>query len=466
MSKPFPIFDSVEIFQSGETSQIRSAALNRISKILLSQNCEDHNWISSYYDAADDFLHRYIEQGKSVNTFRRFRSEIERYTLWLVLKAKLNPMEVAWQHVVGYADFLKSPDREWISPYRHNRLTHQDSMYAINSEWRPFWAKAKAGERRARPGTEKRKIQDQKAVDLYSASQATIDAALRALGPFYKYLIDRELKLFVHDSSRKDLISPTNSAMITVSPIPDAVKQVKKNSFPSGTNENSKILDHRLNNRQWLLVKEAAETMAKSDPHRWTRALFILIFAKASFLSVSEICKSKTGVPAMGQIRYDSDTDAWFFFSIDHSGSERKVRIPKEVMPYLSLYRKQRGADNSLPDPSENMPILAKIGPRNQPSWEQLGVSGIKVVTACDDIRTVLTFCIKNIRSFRNFEPEFMESDLRILNKASSLWLRNTGLCDAIEGGEKPKDVFTNFGKIDYRTTLISYFELTKKDFD
>lgn len=108
---PFPIFDSVEhYYKKSHIGPVRSYAKLRLANIIKDQQNINSDWLLVYLELADRFLIRYLKGVSGpINTFNRFKVEVERFTLWLVIEHKKNPLELEADDITAYLKFLSAP---------------------------------------------------------------------------------------------------------------------------------------------------------------------------------------------------------------------------------------------------------------------------------------------------------------------------------------------------------------------
>ena len=145
MIRPFPLFDSSSEIRSGPLGLVGNQATKRLSEVVLEQTQIDRDWTSPYMKIARSFLKSHLPADGNSNTFNRFRSEIERFTLWLAIKHKKNPLELRHTDILDYLGFLEDPDRQWVSAYRTTRITYDNGVGTMNEGWCPFWARIPKG---------------------------------------------------------------------------------------------------------------------------------------------------------------------------------------------------------------------------------------------------------------------------------------------------------------------------------
>jgi hypothetical protein len=337
-------------------------------------------------------------------------------------------------------------------------------------DWRPFWAKTPKGTSIPKYDSTKSKAQnaqiraeyDAELISNYSVKKSTLAAALRALSPFFKCLIKAQTKesrsgvpisveRILHDD--KKLIK---------NPVQGAKKRFLQQRDCGGTAEPLGYA-HRLTERQWRFTLDAANELRLQDPHRWTRAWFLIAFLKANFMRVSDLCRSPFGTPRMSDITYVSDQGHWVFSFRRGNHFAGETVLPDDVLTYLRIYRESRGLSSALPTQQDNAPILSKIGSRDghpsDPSTQR--DSSIAVTTACEDIKAVFQYAQSYIGRQQEKVNEPLSHDIEVLKRASSYWLFHTGVSTMLESGTLLGITQAGLSQIHTGTSQIQY---TKTD--
>lgn len=417
-------------------------------------------------EIATHFLASYLPPVGNPNTFNRFRCEIERFTLWLTIKHRKHPLELVDDDILDYLRFLGDPDRRWVAAHNTTRVIQAGKEASVNSGWRPFWAKTPKGISAPKYDSTKSKAQntqiradyDAELISNYSAKTTTLEAALRALGPFYKCLIEAQTKEYrLSNPINSELLLLGDKKLIT-NPVSRAKKWFKQQhggdctAAPLG-------LTHRLTERQWRFTLEAANELRLYNPHRWTRAWFLIAFLKANFLRVSDLCRSPFGTPRMSDITYVSEQDHWVFSFRRGNHFAGKTILPDDFLKYLRIYRESRGLSPALPTPQDHTPILSKIGPRKKtlsdPDTQR--ESSIAVATACEDTQAVFQYAQSYIRRQQEKVSESLSDDIAVLKRASSYWLFHTGVSVMLKSGTLLSITQAGLSQIHPETSQIQY---------
>lgn len=465
MTLPFPLFDSAEEFHSNQPGPVSTRAESQLADAV--NQYTDANWASVYLLIANSFLNKYLQS--NTNTFNRLRSEIERFSLWLVLKREKHPFEVNDRDILAYLKFLKTPDREWVAVRSTTRTIRVDGETRINSDWCPFWARAPKGERPpAFDPTLSRQQNAQLLADYHArvvaehtVKTATLEAALRALSMYFNYLIE------ILEDGLSDLKYADISSVFRLEKhrFVNPVKKVKK-TFRQQTSldEESGAMGsaHCLTPRQWQFTLEAADEMRHNNPKRWTRAWFMVVFLKECYLRVSEISRTTIGIPRMSDIVYVRDRNRWLFIVQCGGRTARGVVLSEIALSTLKTYRHLRGLTTSLPASNDHSPLIAKLGERHKGSMSnnECTQASVSVGKACEDIYAVFKYTQSYIARQQVHHSTSLQNDIDALGEASPLWLRHTGAVMALERGVDIVTLQVDLGNRSPVTTHNHYIDL------
>ena len=366
------------------------------------------NWCLTHWHWGADFLN-YIGRNKSEHTYVRFRSEVERFLLWLFL-FKNKPMgSLRKQDILEYADFCWKPPTNWVALSSADRFIFTNGFFKINPSWRPFRLKGLKN-RNKNTQTEKR---------LYKPSQETLKANFTAIISFYKFLNNEELcygnPAQVAKSDCRYFIADSQ------------IKEVR-----------------RLTQAQWEHVLETAENLANQNP-TYERSLFVIASLKVLFLRISELSERKAWSPCMNHFWQDEDGNWW----LKVFGKGRKLRdisVPTQFLVYLTRYRQYCGLTN-LPSNSDTAPLVAKTR----------GVGGMSSRHLTRIVQEIFDAAYESMSSVKGKKA----SD-KLLD-ASSHWLRHTGASMEIERGRALKDLSEDLGHASMATTDTVYVQSEHK---
>ena len=363
------------------------------------------NWWMPHWQWGLEFLN-YIGRNKSEHTFTRFRTEVERFLLWLFL-IKLKPMsQLGKSDILEYADFCWQPPVSWICLANHEKFLYENGRYVQNPAWAPFKLKLPKGFNTSDAEPDKKK---------YKPSQQTLTATFTAIIAFYKYLMNEE---YLYGNPAQ--IAKTDCRHF----IRDAqVKEVR-----------------RLTQEQWQYVHSVALIKADEDPD-YERSLFIISALKTLFLRISELSERTQWSPVMSHFWEDSDKNWW----LKIYGKGRKLRditVPDSFIDYLKRYRAYRGL-SPLPASGENEPIVEKLRGQGGMTARQLS-------------RIVQDIFDQAYEKMCRIEGE---DSARKLKEASSHWLRHTGASMEVERGRALKDLSEDLGHASMATTDTVYVQ-------
>ncbi|ABD81228.1 tyrosine-type recombinase/integrase [Saccharophagus degradans] len=361
-------------------------------------------WWQTHWSWGREFL-SYIGRNKSEHTFTRFRSETERFLLWVFL-FKFKPMEqLRKADILEYADFCWQPPVSWICTANHEKFVFHSGHYTQNPLWAPFKLQLP------------KKASDDQILDKkkYKPSQQTLAAMFTAVIAFYKFLMNEE---YLYG----------NPAQIAKSDCRHFIKDAQVKEI------------RRLSESQWQYVFNVALELANQD-RIYERSLFVITALKTLFLRISELSERPNWTPVMSHFWQDSDGNWW----LKIFGKGRKLRditVPNSFIDYLKRYRQFRGL-SPLPSSGENHPIVEKIRGQGGMTSRQL----IRIVQQVFDMA---------YEKMKNAEGE---DNARKLREASSHWLRHTGASMEVERGRALKDLSEDLGHSSMATTDTIYVQ-------
>ncbi|BCD98744.1 tyrosine-type recombinase/integrase [Marinagarivorans cellulosilyticus] len=363
------------------------------------------DWRMPHWQWGLEFLN-YTGRNKSEHTFTRFRTEVERFLLWLFL-IKLKPMsQLGKADILEYADFCWQPPVNWICLANHEKFLFENGRYIQNPAWAPFKLKLAKGLDLNKATPDKKK---------YKPSQQTLTATFTAIIAFYKYLMNEE---YLYGNPAQ--IAKTDCRHF----IKDAqVKEVR-----------------RLTQEQWQYVHAVTLAKANEDPD-YERSLFIISALKTLFLRISELSERAQWSPLMSHFWQDADKNWW----LKIYGKGRKLRditVPDSFIDYLKRYRAYRGL-SPLPSSGENEPIVEKLRGRGGMTSRQLS----RIVQDIFDLAYEKMCRVEG------------EDNARKLKEASSHWLRHTGASMEVERGRALKDLSEDLGHASMATTDTVYVQ-------
>jgi site-specific recombinase XerD len=364
-------------------------------------------WSLNHWQWGKAFL-EYTGRNKSLHTYDRFRSEIEKFLLWSFLEKKTPIDELKKKDILEYADFCWKPPVNWIGNSSQERFKLKNSYFIGNDLWKPF--KIQAAKSQNIKEMDKKK---------YRPSQQTLTSTFTAIIVFYNYLMGEELcygnPAQIAKKDCKHFISDAQ------------VKEVK-----------------RLSNSQWQYLLDTAVNMANEDP-LYERNLFVIASLKTLFLRVSELSERESWSPIMGHFWQDDDENWW----LKIYGKGRKLRdttVPPDFIPFLKRYRLSRHL-SGLPASGDNNVLVEKI--RGQGGMTSRHIRRL-VQCVFDQAYTRMKLIEGENKSLK-------------LKEATTHWLRHTGASMEIERGRALKDLSEDLGHASMATTDTIYVQSENK---
>ena len=335
--------------------------------------------------AIDDYKHT-LEFLKSYDgnqaTFNAYRREVERLLHWSWLIAEKSIKDLRRNDIETYLSFCQRPPDNWIGLKKTPRFIIKNGQRVPNSNWRPFVVTiSKAAYRKG----------SQPNIKDYNLSEATLREVFAILSSYYNFLIQEEIT--------------------EVNPVAH-IRQ--KSKFLRKYQGKQKI--RRLSELQWEYVIETAELMAKHNPHKHERTLFIITALYGMYLRISELAASERWIPKMGDFFRDHD-GLWWFTTVGKGNKERQIAVSQSMLEALKRYRKYLGL-TPLPSPADNSCLLPKIkgkGPIHNTSF----------------IRKLVQSCFNN--AIERLREDGFNEDTDALLEATVHWLRHTGISEDVK---------------------------------
>ncbi len=368
---------------------------------------DGQSWRKQHWEWARDFL-KYLGRNKSEHTYLRFRTEVERFLLWIFLYKDKPLDDLRKKDILEFADFVWKPPANWIGTKNVDRFMRVGGTYQVNADWHPFRYKTPKN-------VEVDKVEKRR----YRPSQETLSATFSGLMSFYNYLIQEEICI-------------GNPAQFAKKDCKYFIKDTQVKAV------------RRLTEDQWKYVLETAESLANETPH-YERSLFIIASLKTLFLRISELSERKTWSPVMKHFWQDEDGNWW----LKVFGKGRKLRdvtVPTQFLVYLKRYRQFRG-EKPLPSSSDDSPLVEKI--RGQGGMTSRHLT--RLVQELFD------------KAYERMKSEKGEDAAEKLKEASTHWLRHTGASMEVERGRALKDVSEDLGHASMATTDTIYVQSENK---
>ncbi|MCC6219686.1 MAG: tyrosine-type recombinase/integrase [Deltaproteobacteria bacterium] len=365
MSKPLalkPLFDSLEFISKQDFSSIGLTARQ-------TNDCE----------ITAQFLRSYIG---SAGTFNSYRREVERLLHWTWKIAHKTIANLKRDDIENFAKFCLKPPHSWIGLKKPARFISKDGGRIPNPEWRPFVATISKKQHKEGKRPEKGN---------FKLSNGAIKEMLAILSSYFNYLL------------QEDYVAVNPVALIR-----------QKSKFVQRRQGVPQI--RRLTQEQWLSVIEVAEELAKDDPAKHERTMFIMSALYSMYLRISELCASSRWTPLMNHFRKDHD-GLWWFVTVGKGNKERQIAVSDAMLKALRRWRKFLGL-SALPAPSDDSPLL----PRNR---------GGGPISSTTYLREIVQLCFDRAVAKLKENDKFDEADA--LMEATVHWLRHTGISDDVK---------------------------------
>ncbi|MCC6219682.1 MAG: tyrosine-type recombinase/integrase [Deltaproteobacteria bacterium] len=365
MSKPLelkPLFDSLEFISKQDFSSIGLTAKQ-------TSDCE----------ITAQFLKSYIG---SAGTFNSYRREVERLLHWTWKVAHKTIPNLKRDDIENFAKFCLKPPHSWIGLKKPARFISREGRRIPNLEWRPFVATISKKQHKEGRRPEKGN---------FKLSNGAIKEMLAILSSYFNYLL------------QEDYVAVNPVALIR-----------QKSKFVQRRQGVPQI--RRLTQEQWLSVIEVAEELARDDPAKHERTMFIMSALYSMYLRISELCASSRWTPLMSHFRKDHDC-LWWFVTVGKGNKERQIAVSDAMLKALRRWRKFLGL-SALPSPSDDSPLL----PRNR---------GDGPISSTTYLREIVQLCFDRAVAKLKENDKFDEADA--LMEATVHWLRHTGISDDVK---------------------------------
>lgn len=309
-----PLFDAPQYVEEGN-----SVVNQHIADITLN-SVPDAAFI---YEHALDWL---FESRFSENNYKTYRSELTTFLHWCFDVEQISPIALSRRGINRYVDYCLAPPTALIA-YRNVAQFVLNKDWAErqpNPLWRPFLGKKHDGV--AQP---------------YRMTDATLKTKIAILSSFYNYLINED-------------ITERNPA----------VMWMRHSRFGSRTLVVASLDDSEdvrvFSDLQWSYVMSTAQSLAKNDPERHQRTLFLISLMYGCYLRISEVAARPGFSPVMSQFRRDSHTGIWsFHIPVSKGGKKRTVAVSRELLEALKQYRQSLKL-SVLPAPNDATPLFIR----------------------------------------------------------------------------------------------------------
>lgn len=398
-----PYFETLELFEEG------NSFVNEHVATLTTGLVSD---AAHVYEMTIDYL---CELKHVPNNFKSARSEITTFLIWCWDIEKISVADITRRHMNRFLDWCSSPPAEFIGDaQRASFIYHKGvGLRCPNPLWRPFVNRAKKGSDPAFGDAP------------YQRKASATKSQLAVLSSYYQYLNDEDY-------------CERNPAML-------AMRRDRHKVATSGP-DNEEIIK-ALNPLQVGYLFDAAELMAKENPDRHERTLFLVTLLFSTYARISEVSARPGYAPVMSQIRRDKNGETWgFFIPQSKNGKPRTVALSDALLDALKRYRKHLGLTD-LPSPNEQLPLLARLraaqhGRDAKVLNANLGVNAIR-----EEIEAVYQ------RAAQLLEQDGREHDAAELRTMTVHSLRHTGITFDLSKGRELTHVMLDAGHQDIGIT-------------
>lgn len=402
-----PFFDTLEFIDT--PNDFINLSLRNISTM---NKVADAGYV---YGLAVDFL---IDNSASEQTFKAYRSELEKFLVWCWLVVKKPLCDIDRKDMRLYIDFIKSPAEEMIGTVTNSRfkLNKATGYREPNENWRPFIKTIPKGVI-AKTGMHASDVQ-------YKIKSSSIKLSLSVLSSFYDYLIDLEY-------AEKN--PPAN------------LKRKKEFNYKSQVDGDTVKYFTEI---QWQFIFDSACQLSNEDPIKHSRTRFLVSMLYGLYPRISELSSRPGYSPLMSDFQLDQNNGAYMFsIPVSKGNKGRKVSVSDDLKDELKRYREFLGL-SPLPYPSEIEPLFCK--------HVRSGDSFIRVNENLGDrqLREIMQVVFDLARD--NLLKEGLDHDADALNDASPHWLRHTGISHDININKRPlAEVRDDAGHDSIETTSI-----------
>lgn len=370
---PQPILEGLDALKAGRgIGQLPAHILNDRSPV-------DPSDMAADYQAVVKFLIAY--EGSSA-TFNAYRRELERLLQWAWHVEARSALRLAREDIERFVHFVVRPPAAWIGDRNAARFVTRSGEKTPNPRWRPFVATVSKADGRNGIHADRAR---------YEASQASVRATFAVLSSFYDFLVEEKIVDF------------------------NPVALIRQRSKFLRTQHNAPVV-RRITRLQWEYVMDATNEMAKRDPARHERTLFVMHCLFAMYLRVSELVADERSAPAMGDFRKDQDQN-WWFNVTGKGNKDRTIVVSDDMLAALKRYRASRGL-SPLPAPNEQTPLLTKAKGRGP-------------LTSTRQVRRLVQDCFD--AAFERMKDHGLEPDAYDLQAATVHWLRHTGISEDVK---------------------------------
>lgn len=206
---------------------------------------------------------------------------MERLTQWVWLIANQSLFTLERQHIEAYIVFCQKPPTRWIGTKVVVRfIKNEQGEHIPNPGWRLFVATTSKSD--VKYGIKAQKKH-------YQLSDKSLREIFTIISSFYTYLV--------------------NEGKVGTNPI-SLIRQ--KNKYFKRNPMRKQVM--KLSDKQWSHCLSVAEKLAKNNPEKHERTLFILNVLYLLYLRVSECVAKAKWEPVMSHFFQDSQ-DYWWFIT-------------------------------------------------------------------------------------------------------------------------------------------------------
>jgi len=332
-----------------------------------------------------DFLKQY---SGSISTFRAYRREMERLLHWTWLIADKSIINLERTDIERYIVFCQKPPIAWIGTKTVSRFILSEQGIKIpNPAWRMFVATTSKSDFKYGIKADKK---------FYQLSDKSLQEILTVSSSFYTHLVTEN----------------------TIKSNPVLLIRQKRKFFKKQQSTKQVM---KLSEKQWEYVLIVAKKLAKSDPKKHERTLFILSILYLLYLRISELLAKPHWEPQMGHFFKDSQ-DFWWFVTLGKGKKERLISVSDAMLEALKRYRTHLEL-SPLPTRNDKTPLIPKLRGKGPLASES---EARKIIQNCFD---------EAVRELRN---ENLTDEADSLEYATVHWLRHTGISDDINKRGRP----------------------------
>ena len=145
-----------------------------------------------------------------------------------------------------------------------------------------------------------------------------------------------------------------NEGKVSINPV-SLIRQ--KNKYFKRNQMSKQVM--KLSDKQWSHCLTVTEKLAKANPEKHERTLFILNILYLLYLRISECVAKEKWEPLMSHFFQDSQ-DYWWFITTGKGNKERLISVSDTMLAALRRYRLHLGL-SPLPLRTEKCPLVPKI---------------------------------------------------------------------------------------------------------